>query len=83
MWTAPQRAAICGDTLLVALMESAPVADFDLERLLTNARFALLEDALAPTAGGGVERNLLAFHCLLARQCFTNDLLKMSTEVLA
>jgi hypothetical protein len=73
LWTAAQRTAICSDPLLLALMEATTVADLDLERLLTNARFALLQHALTPAATGGVERHLLAFYCLVARQCFTNE----------
>ena len=71
LWTAAQRTAICSDPLLLALMEATSVADLDLERLLTNARFALLQHALTPAAT--VERHLLAFYCLVARQCFTNE----------
>ena len=50
LWTPAERAAICADPLLRALMESAPVCDLDLERFLTCARREMLDEALATTA---------------------------------
>src|SRR5262245_34429594 len=73
LWTASERAAICADPLLRALMESAPVCDIDLERFLTCARQEMLDDALATAAEQVVERALLAFRCALARQSFLNE----------
>lgn len=71
LWTAPERAEICVDPLLRAIMESAPVCDLDLERFLTCARREMLDDAL----GGAPESDpdLLAFRCALARQSFLNE----------
>jgi tetratricopeptide (TPR) repeat protein/SAM-dependent methyltransferase len=73
LWTASERAAICADPLLRALMESAPVCDLDLERFLTCARREMLEHALATMPSGTVEPDLLAFRCALARQSFLNE----------
>jgi SAM-dependent methyltransferase len=80
LWSAAQRTAICSDPLLLALMDSTPVGDLDLERFLTNARLALLQDALAPATAGAVERGRLAFYCLLAQQCFTNEYVYTATD---
>jgi Tfp pilus assembly protein PilF/2-polyprenyl-3-methyl-5-hydroxy-6-metoxy-1,4-benzoquinol methylase len=63
-------AALFGDPLLRALLETAPVCDIDLERRLTAARRALLDTALR---GEELAGDALAFHCALARQCFINE----------
>jgi tetratricopeptide (TPR) repeat protein/2-polyprenyl-3-methyl-5-hydroxy-6-metoxy-1,4-benzoquinol methylase len=65
-------AALAEETLLLALLESCPVCDLALERLLTNVRRGLLEAAVAGNreAGDGAR---LEFHCALARQCFINE----------
>ncbi len=73
LWSPSERAAICADPLLRALMESAPVCDLDLERFLTCARQEMLDQALATAPGGTVEPALLAFQCALARQSFLNE----------
>jgi tetratricopeptide (TPR) repeat protein/SAM-dependent methyltransferase len=73
LWTSSERAAICADPLLRALMESAPICDLDLERFLTCARREMLDEALATAPGGTVEPALLAFRCALARQSFLNE----------
>jgi tetratricopeptide (TPR) repeat protein/SAM-dependent methyltransferase len=64
-------AALAGDRLLFALLQSAPVCDIELERLLTGLRFALLQlDAADDHAEQG---DVLSFRCALARQCFINE----------
>ena len=63
-------AAISDDRLLNALMISARVADRDLERLLTTARRALLDDVGRTTGASSID---LDFACALARQCFINE----------
>ena len=63
--------AIADDRLLRALLESAPICDVGLERLLTVLRASLLEAAQVP-ADGPVSEPMLAFYCALARQCFIN-----------
>ena len=73
LWTPTERAAICADPLLRALMESAPVCDLDLERFLTCARREMLDQALATTADQVAEPAPLAFQCALARQSFLNE----------
>jgi tetratricopeptide (TPR) repeat protein/2-polyprenyl-3-methyl-5-hydroxy-6-metoxy-1,4-benzoquinol methylase len=73
LWTADELAAISGDALLRALLESAPVQDTALERFLTNARSALLERALALDAASASTDDETGFFCSLARQCFINE----------
>jgi tetratricopeptide (TPR) repeat protein/2-polyprenyl-3-methyl-5-hydroxy-6-metoxy-1,4-benzoquinol methylase len=63
-------AALAGDSLLRALLETGPVGDVALERCLTMARAVLLDAAAAVV--DDVPENL-AFWCALARQCFLND----------
>jgi tetratricopeptide (TPR) repeat protein/SAM-dependent methyltransferase len=71
-------AAISGDRLLRQLMQSAPIVDIELERLLTAIRFALLEIACASGDASVTDERLasaetLNFCCALARQCFLNE----------
>ncbi len=61
--------AIAEDQLLQALLETVPVCDVELERLLTALRVILLGAA----ASGTSDSAMLAFHCALARQCFINE----------
>ena len=61
--------AIAEDQLLQALLETVPVCDVELERLLTSLRVILLGAA----ASGTSDNAMLAFHCALARQCFINE----------
>lgn len=56
------------DALLIALLETTPVTDVAIERLLVTLRRCLLEQA----AREGAATNL-TFHCALARQCFINE----------
>jgi tetratricopeptide (TPR) repeat protein/SAM-dependent methyltransferase len=63
--------AIAEDRLLRALLESAPVCDVSLERLLTGLRLTLL--TAAHTGAAASEGPVLDFYCALARQCFIND----------
>ncbi len=66
-------AAVSGDRMLRALLESAPVHDIELERFLTNARSALLELASAAAAPSVTDAGSIGFACALARQCFINE----------
>src|SRR6476469_8033577 len=71
-------AAISGDRLLRWLMQSAAIADVELERLLTAIRSALLAIASASEDGSAMDAALadpqtLDFCCALARQCFLNE----------
>lgn len=65
------RDVVYRDDLLRTLLESTPVCDLNMERFLTMARYALLEDAV--DEAGVPHASRLAFACALARQCFIND----------
>jgi len=75
------RAALIGDMLLRVLLESTRLTDVGLERLLTNVRALLLDEALAHPAADARESaqqreqddGELAFQAALAQQCFLND----------
>jgi SAM-dependent methyltransferase len=69
LFGAPGLVALAQDRLLQGLLVSDPVTDLELERLLTNVRYALLTD----DAAGAADERLLDFSCALARQCFIND----------
>jgi tetratricopeptide (TPR) repeat protein/SAM-dependent methyltransferase len=73
-------AAVVDDRLLACLLGSAPVADIEFERFLTNARFALLQIAAATDVSAQVDERPLAFGCSLARQCFLNEHVFADTE---
>ena len=64
--------AIAQDQLLRAALESAPIWDSELERLLTGVRRVLL-DRVVNSAADLFEGDLLGFSCALARQCFINE----------
>jgi Tfp pilus assembly protein PilF/SAM-dependent methyltransferase len=66
-------AFLAADPLLLALLESAPVRRIELELILTQARAALLDRAVAGEPSSVVEPPLLAFCCALASQCFINE----------
>jgi len=69
----PQGAGpLASEALLVALLQSKVVCDFDLERLLTAIRRGLLQHAI----DGGpdiIDAGSLEFFCALAQQCFINE----------
>jgi Flp pilus assembly protein TadD/2-polyprenyl-3-methyl-5-hydroxy-6-metoxy-1,4-benzoquinol methylase len=65
-------AALAGDRLLAQILISTPICDVALERLLTDARRAVLERAEA-AASGDVAETILNFACALAQQCFINE----------
>lgn len=77
MFGAGTIAALAQDQLLCRLLECDPIADVGIEKLLTNVRGALLQEAVAGTAH---DERLLGFCCSLARQCFINDYLYTATE---
>ena len=77
-WGCGLAPAISGDRLLLSVMQSAAIADIELERLLTAIRLALLEMASASGDASVVDERLageetLDFCCALARQCFLNE----------
>jgi tetratricopeptide (TPR) repeat protein/2-polyprenyl-3-methyl-5-hydroxy-6-metoxy-1,4-benzoquinol methylase len=72
LWGPTGLAAPAGDGLLRYLLESAPVPDADLERVLTATRRMVL-DLAASEAAETAAGEELAFCCALARQCFVNE----------
>ncbi|MBV8752801.1 MAG: tetratricopeptide repeat protein [Hyphomicrobiales bacterium] len=72
LWAPSGLAAPAGERLLRYLLESAPVPDADLERVLTATRRIVL-DLAASDAAERVAGEELAFCCALARQCFVNE----------
>jgi SAM-dependent methyltransferase len=76
----PLPSALAADRLLIALLKCEPVNDITLERLLTNVRHALLQNALAQDAGDDKAQPLLDFACALASQCFINEYVFSQTE---
>ena len=69
-------ATLAQDDLLCRLLESDPISDLGLERLLTNVRSALLQAAADWTD----DERVLSFCCSLARQCFINEYAFATTE---
>ncbi|MGD9769804.1 MAG: class I SAM-dependent methyltransferase, partial [Pseudolabrys sp.] len=68
--------AIVEDQLLRTILETVPVCDVELERLLTALRVILLANAARGDAPSGAHgASWLAFGCALARQCFINEYL--------
>jgi tetratricopeptide (TPR) repeat protein/SAM-dependent methyltransferase len=72
----PSVRAISQDELLCRLLELDPIIDIGLERLLTNVRHAML----ATTAEAGSDEDLLGFYCTVARQCFINQHVFVTTD---
>jgi tetratricopeptide (TPR) repeat protein/SAM-dependent methyltransferase len=72
--------AIAADTLLHALLKSAPNRDIEMELFLTMARHALLESANQAGATLEVPNSALNFHSALAQQCFINEYLFSTTD---
>ena len=66
-------AALAADTLLRAVLETAPVTTIEIERFLTCARHALLETASSDQAADPDDIAALQFYAALARQCFVNE----------
>lgn len=75
-WDLRTIAALAQDELLGRLLECDPITDLGLERLLSNARNAMLQAA----AERGADGRLLDFCCSLARQCFINEYVFATTE---
>jgi tetratricopeptide (TPR) repeat protein/2-polyprenyl-3-methyl-5-hydroxy-6-metoxy-1,4-benzoquinol methylase len=65
--------AVAADLLLHALLETAAVSTFQLERFLTCARHALLEIATKNLAPNDLDVATLPFFAALSRQCFVNE----------
>lgn len=73
LFTADGLAALAGDYLLHAVLETVPVSSIEFERFLTCARRALLEAALRDEAPDSSQIDALPFYSALARQCFVNE----------
>ncbi len=58
------------DALLRSLLESDPVTDIGLERLLTNIRHVMVMNSAADAV---CDEYLLGFYAAIARQCFINE----------
>jgi tetratricopeptide (TPR) repeat protein/SAM-dependent methyltransferase len=74
--------AIASEPLLFALLNSAPLCDLEMERFLTMARWAMLEDAsvMMPSGGEVTAAPALKFYSALARQCFINEYVFSHTD---
>jgi tetratricopeptide (TPR) repeat protein/2-polyprenyl-3-methyl-5-hydroxy-6-metoxy-1,4-benzoquinol methylase len=66
-------AALATDSLLQAVLETAPVSTVEFERFLTCARHALLETASSTQAPDPADIAALQFYAALSRQCFVNE----------
>jgi len=67
--------ALSRDQLVCHLLESTPITDIGLERLLTNVRLALLT-----TSTVDCDERMLSFYCTVAQQCFINQYVFSMTE---
>jgi SAM-dependent methyltransferase/tetratricopeptide (TPR) repeat protein len=76
LFGAARTTALSHNQLLRRLLETDPVTDLGLERVLTNARYAMLMGA----ADGALDEGLLDFYCAVARQCFINEYVFALTE---
>jgi SAM-dependent methyltransferase len=63
-------AEIADDPLLLCVLQSTPVREFALERVLTLLRGSLLADAVAEK---NIDDKVLVLCCALAKQCFINE----------
>jgi 2-polyprenyl-3-methyl-5-hydroxy-6-metoxy-1,4-benzoquinol methylase len=63
-------AQVADDPLLLCILQSTPVREFSLERVLTLLRGALLADAAAERH---FDDKAFTFCCALAKQCFINE----------
>lgn len=66
-------AAMAGDELLRALLETAPVPDVSVERFLTSLRASMLSLAVRSFAAQTISTEVLELCCALARNCFINE----------
>ncbi len=69
---------IAKDELFRALLETAPVCDGDLERLLGTIRFLLLH---RESQAASADPDLMRFYCAMARQNFINGYVFATTQV--
>ncbi|SFN45416.1 Tfp pilus assembly protein PilF [Nitrosospira briensis] len=75
----PDLAPVYDDLLLHCVLETTPVCDAKLERVLTAIRSAMLDAVVSSENHGRVrdasdaDKDKLAFYCALARQSFINE----------
>lgn len=69
-------ATIAADPMLLCLLQSTPVREVALERLLTALRLSLLDAAVD---GSPPNAAFLTFCCALAKQCFINEYIFATT----
>jgi 2-polyprenyl-3-methyl-5-hydroxy-6-metoxy-1,4-benzoquinol methylase/tetratricopeptide (TPR) repeat protein len=69
--------ALAEESLLHAMLETAPVNTVEFERFLTCARQCLLETASGDQASDPLD---MRFYAALSRQCFVNEYIFDSTE---
>lgn len=72
--------AASDNRLLCAVLDSAPICDYEIERLLTVARRAMLDVALEMPVSAAEVGMALRFYGALARQCFINEYIFFQTE---
>jgi 2-polyprenyl-3-methyl-5-hydroxy-6-metoxy-1,4-benzoquinol methylase len=70
LFTQEEIAALANNQLLISLLESTPLANRAIERLITSVRATMLERLVRPNPVG---TNLLAFYTSLAIQCFITE----------
>jgi tetratricopeptide (TPR) repeat protein/2-polyprenyl-3-methyl-5-hydroxy-6-metoxy-1,4-benzoquinol methylase len=64
---------LAADSLLHAVLETAPVITLEFERFLTDARHSLLETATSAQPADATDLAAVRFYAALARQCFINE----------
>ena len=76
LFGSPGIATPASDALLCRFLECAPIADVDLERVLTNLRHCILCCA----TDGIFDESVLGFCCAIAGQCFINGYVFATSE---
>jgi tetratricopeptide (TPR) repeat protein/2-polyprenyl-3-methyl-5-hydroxy-6-metoxy-1,4-benzoquinol methylase len=79
LYGADGPAALLGNPVLCALLDSAENPDVEMERFLTAARHLLLEAAIGAVASDD-ENEALSFYSALAQQCFINEYVFSQSE---
>ena len=72
LYDAQAGSSIAREALVLALLQSKPVCDIELERLFTAMRRGLLLEAIEG-GSNAEEADALEFFCALAQQCFINE----------
>jgi ubiquinone/menaquinone biosynthesis C-methylase UbiE len=72
-----ESAAAANNQLLIALLESAPIANRAIERFITSARATLLQQSEGPEP---IRADVIALYASLATQCFITEYVFSVTE---